>query len=67
MKESELEYLEAIVEAFTAEPDRLTAWERSFLTDVAARVKKYGLETFMSARQWEFIEKAGNKLQVAPF
>jgi len=64
MKESELDLVNSVVDAFNENPQKLSQWEKGFMTDMAQRVEKYGADTFISAKQWGVIMKAAEKLGV---
>lgn len=65
MTPEEIEYMELIIASYKDDNSMLSAWEQGFIKDVAARFEKYGNDTHMSARQWEFIDKAAEKLGVS--
>lgn len=65
MTPEEIEYMELIIASFEDDSSLLSSWEQGFIKDVAARFKKYGNDTHMSPRQWEFIDKAADKLGVS--
>lgn len=44
--------------------DRLTDWECEFLDTLRDRVAQYGVDVFVSDRQWEVIERLRVKLRL---
>lgn len=63
MDERQLDHLELILNGVKEKPDAgLTAWEENFIADIADRFETYGERTRISDRQWEFINKIGEKV-----
>ncbi|RPJ29583.1 MAG: hypothetical protein EHM33_00515 [Chloroflexi bacterium] len=64
MTEQEHEYVNAVVDAFKEAPKRLSAWEEGFMEDMAMRLEKYQVDTYISPKQWGIIEKVAKKLDI---
>ena len=64
MNEDELEFLQRVAAAATDYPNKLNAWEKTFMSDFGPRVEKYALDTHCSGRQWDAIRKIATKLDV---
>jgi hypothetical protein len=46
--------------------DRLTQWERDFISDLIDRLDEYGERMFLSPAQWDIIERIREKCEVKP-
>lgn len=51
-----LQQLEAEIED-TDGGDKLTEWQHNFITDQFKRMEEYGVDMFMSDKQWAQVEK----------
>jgi hypothetical protein len=64
MTEAEHEFVMTTINAFKEASQRVSPWEEGFMQDMAIRVEKYGVDTYISAKQWAVVEKIAKKLDI---
>lgn len=64
MTNNEFEYISNIVAAFNESPTKLGPWERTFMSDTAQRLEKYGNDTHFSVKQWAIVDKVAAKYEI---
>lgn len=57
LSSEEMEYIEDVIAHFEDAPMKVSSWEQGFMEDQATRFKRYGVETKISVKQWNIINK----------
>lgn len=64
--QDELVWCNLVVQNALDNPDPLSEWERSFISDQKDRLAKYGLRTYYSEKQWEAMKRIASAVNVSP-
>lgn len=62
LTDDEGEYFERLLDACAANPDKLSAWETSFMEDQRKRWEEYGHGIRLSPKQWGILNRIGEKV-----
>lgn len=62
MTEKECKYMQKIEAEVDKVWDDLTNWEQKFIEETLARFENYGQKTLISPKQWNIIERIGEKV-----
>lgn len=58
------EWLQTLCVATQERHDEISEWEKSFMSDTAERVEKYGIDTRVSPKQWVILRRIADKLDL---
>ena len=65
LNETQIDYIEMVLAAYMeSSPGQLSDWEVGYMADQQTRFEEYGERMMLSAKQWKFVVKVGEVLDV---